>query len=282
MKWPFLTFLMILYAGLKAQDKLYFLNGEILSGYVVEVSPNNITFGSNRGTNTFEKTDLLLLEFSNGRIEVYNRAPVDIFTNDEPGKNIRLEQSLRKVDTVDMISFNSLALCNGEVSLLYEHLLFKKFIGIGAIGSYNFNTVTNVFNIFLVPLENCKKKYDIGGFVHVYTRSNFFNSKLFYGAMVKYSEFSYTALFQDKVGSGSSTRIVTRRVDTNGHHTALIGLVGTEFKLTNSLFLRTVSGLGGYLLKGTYRQQYNARVGPHSDVGFLPKAFLSVQFGFQF
>jgi|JI9StandDraft_1071089.scaffolds.fasta_scaffold26495_1 hypothetical protein len=265
-----------------SQDKVYLLNGEVKKGVILEVSPNNITFMDDYGTTTLEKTGILLVEFKSGKTEVFNKATVDLFATNGKGSNPRFEKTRRKVDTVNMLSVNCAALCNADLAFFYERLLFNKRIGIGLMGAYNFNSVTNFYNLYLFPLEKSKKVYDVGFHVNYYTKSEFLSSKMIYGLLVKYTEFSYTAIFEERIGTGSASRLVTRRVNTASHHTATLFTVGTHTSLNHNLFIRTVCGMGGYLLHGIYKQQYNYKRGPDSNVGFLPKLYLGVNVGFNF
>ena len=269
-------------SSLLGQDKVYLLNGEVKKGVILEVSPNNITFMDDYGTTTLEKTGILLVEFKSGKTEVFNKATVDLFATNGRGSNPRFEKTRRKVDTVNMLSINSAALCNADLAFFYERLLFNKRIGIGLMGAYNFNSVTNFYNLYLFPLEKSKKVYDAGFHLNYYSKSEFLSSKLIYGLMVKYTEFSYTAIFEERIGTGSSSRMVTRRMNTTGHHIATLFTVGTHTSLKHNLFIRSVCGLGGYLLHGIYKQQYNYKSGPESNVGFLPKLYLGMNIGFNF
>jgi hypothetical protein len=64
--------------------------------------------------------------------------------------------------------------------------------------------------------------------------------------------------------------------------------VGSHFNFTESFFIKSYFGFGGFNLRGDYREQYNYQSkpnrgskNPNQNVGFLPKLYLGINIGFK-
>jgi hypothetical protein len=244
-------------AGMQCQDKVYLLNGSKITGKITEVSSDNILMAAD-GTDTIPREQVLLLEFRNGSVEIINKPQQTVIYN--PAK---LEGQMKRDDAknlsfnANLISLNTMALCNADLSGFYERLLPSKRIGIGCMAAYNFNASSGVQNLFISVLSNAKKQYDLGVFANLYgggfTKKNTFH----YGIFFKYMNFTYSKAIEEKVTSGGISSTNIRYTPATGSQLATIFTWGTFTDLSKNIFLKTLFGLGGFNLHGDYKQQYN-------------------------
>lgn len=278
-------FIFLIFIG-KAQDKIYFIDGSTLAGKVVEIGIDQITIDTHNQTESFPRKDVLLIVYKNGSFEKINFPENDVIYSEKENFP-RLEASNdHELFLFNQGSVNTLALCNADISGFYERILKNKKVGLGIMGAYNFNTSTSISNIFIAVLNNSKKTYDLGAFVNFYP-SRFKSRNLFYfGMMMKYTRFTFVKVTE--VAGGSSLSFSPAR----GGQLATMGTVGSQHFLAQLFFVKTLFGLGGFNLRGDYRQQYNyatktTRAPATSktrsvDVGFLLKVYLELNIGFTF
>ena len=177
-----------------------------------------------------------------------------------------------------------MALCNSDIAFFYEHIFKRKLIGAGLMGAYNFNTRASFLNLFIATLANSKKNYDLGAFVNFYLNRLNKKNQFYFGAFVKYCQFSYTKIIIENSNGASSVKYS----NTNDYQLATIFTVGSHFNFTESYFIKSYFGFGGFNLRGDYREQYNYQLGsnrgskkPNQNVGFLPKLYLGINVGFK-
>lgn len=150
---------------LPAQDKVYFLDGSKLTCTVVNIMAEHVEFVNGQGNSSIvSKFDLLLIEYHNGKFELFNRATKDLVSDEESEKK-KVETSQFKQN---YLSLNTLALTNADVSAFYEYVTPNKKGGFGVMGAYNFNTRTTFQNVFFANLPNSRKLYDLGVFCKAY------------------------------------------------------------------------------------------------------------------
>jgi hypothetical protein len=269
------------------------LDGACIIAKVLEVSPDNIVFVplSESGApfinsnETTLKRDVLLIEYKNGTIDVYNRPRKNaVYSSDGvPNKLIRKEGE--EIPLYNFGSLNTLALCNADISGFFEHLTQNKKLGFGAMAAYNFNQYAILSNAFISVLYNAKKRYDIGVFANIYP-SRFKRRNTFsYGVLFKYTAFDFSSVIEEK--SASSTQI--KYVPSKGSQLATIFTIGIHTKLSKNFFLKTIGGLGGFFMRGEYKQQFNyfankdnKSTDPEYNYSFLPKLYVGLNIGYNF
>jgi hypothetical protein len=275
-----------------AQDNIYFTDGSSKTCKVLEISDYEILAEVQGETLSFVKTNVLLIEFKNGTVDVYNIPQDNLIYNPIIEQKTKKKPEQKEFLKSNFASLNTLALCNADLSVFFEHLLPGRSVGLGVMGAYNFNPRVSVSNLFIAPLENAKKKYDLGLFANIYTGG--FETKttsVYFGILIKYMNFSYTKVTEVRTTIGSSTSLSLKRSNESANQLATIFTFGTHSNLTKNFFIKTIFGIGGFNLRGDYRQQYNYYLNGGSNRSnnqnyynrkFLLKLYIGVNTGFTF
>lgn len=282
--------LLALYA--QAQDRVYLKDGTCHLVKVLEIAPDNITVSpiSESGAlfinadETIPKKDVVLIEYKNGTVEIYN-IPEKTAVYAPNGSLRRDPKKDARELAFKFVSLNTLALCNADVSVFFEHLVASKKIGLGGMAAYNFNRNSNLLNLWLSALNNAKKNYDLGAFVNFYPAHFTRRTTFYFGAMFKYTSFSFSKVVEENNG----TSVNLRYFPAKGSQMATIINIGTHSDLRNNLFFKTIIGFGGFNLRGDYRQQFNyffnqnaTASSPPVNFRFLPKLYFGLNMGFSF
>jgi len=266
----------------KAQDNIYFLDGAIEHGKTIEISNEFILVSNNNFIDTFLFSKILLIEYQNGRIELINKPKENSIQYLDSSK----KKQERSTDfyKFNQVSLNTMALCNSDIAFFYEHVFKRKLIGAGLMGAYNFNTSASFLNVYIAKLANSKKDYDLGAFVNFYLNRLNKKNLFYFGAFVKYCQFSYTKIIEDNSNGASSIKYI----NADDYQLATIFTAGSHFNFTESFFIKSFFGFGGFNLRGDYREQDNYQSkpnrgskNPNQNVGFLPKLYLGINIGFK-
>ena len=255
-----------------SQDKVYLLNGECYKGKVTEVQSENIKL-RNSDRAIIYKDEILLIEYPNGVIENYNSPPKDLVYF-QPGAENKVDRQMLNDLKRNRLSINALALANADISCFYEYLTRDKSVGFGAMGAYNFNLHANAQNAFIAILNNSKKNYDLGAYVNFYTDSKESKSSFYYGVLFKYTDFTFSQLSD----SSNVVKFTTRK----GNQIATIFTIGTHVNLTDDIFIKSIFGLGGFNMKGAYKQEFNRIVNAGISYTFMFKLYFGINIGFNF
>jgi hypothetical protein len=269
------------------------LDGSCKVAKVLEVAPEQITVVplSESGApfvdanETIFKNQIVLIEYKNGMVEVFNVPTHNIVVHANGHINKQPKQNSDEIPFTNLASVNTLALCNSDISGFFEHLTPGKRAGFGVMGAYNFNQYATLQNAFIAILNNAKKKYDAGVFFNLYPSHFKRRTTFYYGILLKYTAFNFTSVIEEKVG----TAVNIKYVASSGSQLATIFTVGTQTYLGKAFFLKTIAGLGGFNMHGTYKQQFNyitnlnrAPNTPASSSTFLPKVYFGLNLGFNF
>lgn len=280
-----------------AQDKIYFLDGSSKTGKVLEISSDQITLQTQSEPEVFLKSSILLIEFKNGSVEAINTPTRTVIYN--AANTPSLEKTPRARQEIDLFNYNlgslnTLALCNADVSGFYERLLPGKQFGVGLMAAYNFNVYANASNFFIAVLNNAKKKYDLGVYANFYPTGFEKRTTFYYGLLFKYMSFTFTKVTEEPVPVGSGLSPTLKYEPAEGSQLATIFTCGTHSIFKNKFFIKTIFGLGGFNLRGDYRQQYNYYLNNLSqqqnsqktptvyDRRFLLKFYFGINMGFSF
>jgi hypothetical protein len=141
-----------------------------------------------------------------------------------------------------------------------------------------------------MSLANAKKNYDLGFFANVYSSELSEGTVAHFGLLFKYMDFSYSKAIEENVYSGGTVSTNIKYTAAKGNQLATIFTFGSSTKIGELYFLKTIFGIGGFNLRGDYKQQYNYYrmknpVNPNStssNRGFLLKLYLGINFGYNF
>ena len=284
--------LIFLFCSALAQDKIYFLDGTTKSGKILEISDEKIVLSVSEEKQDIARNTVLLVEFKNSSVEIYNSPKETIIYNPVIEQNKLKASAREQFHHSNFGSVNTIALCNADISGFYEHLLSNGYIGLGVMGAYNFNPQANLLNLFIATLNNSKKKYDLGIYANLYPGEFQPEGTSFYfGILLKYMRFDYTKVTEIKAPVGSSISSTLKYTDASGSQLATLLTFGTHSHLEKNFFVKSVFGLGGFNLRGDYRDQYNyflnggtSQTNPTKlyNRKFLLKLYLGINVGFSF
>jgi len=290
-----LYFFTLLCSVTNAQDKVYLMDGTCKIVKVLEIAPDNITVVplSESGApfvnanETIFKSEVILIEYKSGFVEVYNipRRTAIYNANGSIRNDVKKDGKEGQVFSFNFASLNTLALCNADISAFFERLSQSKKIGLGAMAAYNFNHYVTTPNSLIGILYNAKKNYDLGVFANLYPAHFKRRTTFYFGILFKYTSFDFSKVVEER--SGNSVNI--KYVPASGSQMATIVDVGTHTNIGRNFFFKTIAGIGGFKLKGDYKQQFNYFINkdnepldPVANYTILPKIYLGINFGFSF
>lgn len=256
-----------------SQDKIFFLDGSAITGKVLEVGPETVKINSNADRTIIYKNEILLIEYKNGSIDYFTAPPENKIynTNEMEDPSVRKPQVLPAQQ--NFASINALAVANADISGFYEYITRTGSMGFGVMGAYNFNIHANLQNAFIFILTNGKKNYDLGAFANIYTSDLTDGKSFYYGILFKYTSLTFS-------GIRDTTTSVISYTTEKGSQLATIFTIGTHYSLPGSVFIKTMAGLGGFNMRGRYREEYN-RINA-SNYYFRPKFYFGINIGFNF
>lgn len=253
--------------------------------------PEHIELVDGRGNPSIvSKFDLLLIEYHNGKFELFNRATKDLETyvlDEEDTENKKEKPSNSKQN---YLSLNTFALTNADVSAFYEYVSANKKGGFGVMGAYNFNIRTTFQNIFFANLPNSRKLYDLGLFCKAYINPNSEKDvKFSAGLLFKYTRFTFDIIKIDSVSGPAGSSQLLSYSHSKGMQLASMGTLDCRVKLNDDFFITGLVGVGGFNLRGTYKDEFNKTINKNLKPGeqevhytFLPKIYFGLNLGFNF
>ena len=248
-------------------------------GTVKEIGPEFIKFISEGVVNEVESSKILLLEFSNGSVEIINKPNESLVFTPLGIENKRQEKNSKSLSKSNYVSLNTLALFNTDLSIFYEKIFTESNIGIGLMGAYNFNNYAGFINSFISILGNAKKNYDLGAFVNYYLTKTGDKKAYSVGILFKYTDFKFDLTVPSSGGNFTN-------VQKKGSQTSTIFTFTSHRQFSNNIFIKTIYGLGGFNLKGDYRKEFNfifSNGGQQViNIRFLPKLYFGINAGFNF
>ncbi len=289
-----LLFLTVVFK-ISSQDKLYLLSGECKNVRVTEIGIDEVKFETDSSNEIVLKETILLIEYKNGTLDVFNRAPESKIINLNSVNKKQINNQNKALFNYNLVSFNSLALCNADASVFFERILQNKKIGMGVMAAYNFNVEAISPNINIVILNGAKKNYDLGLFCNVYKKRFIKKTSLSYGIMFKQTNFSFNSVAEDSIKTTTSTGVNITYTKSKGNQFATLFNFGTHTMVLPNFFIKTYFGVGGFNLRGNYKQQYNYEINKASNsntnqngtpaqlnVTFLPKLYVGINLGYAF
>lgn len=272
--------------SLRGQDKVYFLNGSFYSCKVLEIGPEQVVYLHANDTVTEARHAVMFIEYGNGRTEVINRPVWN--ASYQPKTHVSIpedEEAALKESYENQIYLNTLSLVNADFSLYYEYVLKSKRLGLGAFGTYNFNSSASVLNAFIAFLPNGKKEYDAGLYLNGYTRG-LSGNRFFYGLMLKYTSFRYSAADFDTTYQNNVPSVTVRYSPARDRQISPLLHFGLHSQINDMWFIKTSFSLGFFHLSDTYKQQWAyANLEPGEApvfYDFLLKAGLGISLGARF
>lgn len=249
-------FLLLLFSShlLRGQDKIYFLNGSVQSGKVLEIRPEQVLYLQSGDTVFQAKHAVMFIAFANGKTEVLNRPLWDAAYDPKTQAVQPKGKERAKEQYANQIYLNTLSLVNADFSLYYEYVFKSKPLGVGAFGTYNFNSVAGLANVFFALLPNAKKNFDAGLYFNRYTKG-LSNNRFFYGLMLKYTSFRYSAADFDTTYQNGAPNVTVKYYAASDRQISPLFHFGLHNQINDLWFIKTSFSLGFFRLSERYRQQ---------------------------
>jgi hypothetical protein len=273
----------VLASGVRAQDTVYLIDGQKRICHVESITPDQVTVTENREEKSFSRSEVLLIEYKNGRTEIYNLPTENLSVNPDNG-NITAIKKPEKHGFNSYFSVNTLALCNADISAFYEYMPKGKSFSFGVMGAYNFNLYSTAQNLFISALNNGKKNYDLGATISVFPFEQDEELSIYIGAMIKYTDLSFNLTTTDTINNARTVKYTPAK----GYQLATMFTVGTQTFINDHFYIRSLVGLGAFGLHGDYKTEFNhelnsgSKSSQQSNFNFLPKIYLGVNIGFNF
>lgn len=272
---------------LQSQDLIYLNNGSKFEAKVKELTPSEIKYKNINNpdgpTYVISKSDVLLIEYKNGNVDVINKNPMSVSPKSLSPATAETKVA-KKPSPTDLyylnknaIHINALALVNADITLMYERDFANNHLSVLALGGYNFNKVTTWPNLYIKSsLANTKKNYDAG------LGLNFFPStrrkaQYFLGVLVKYMNYSFDreVLVQEVVSGVTYDKLEIQKAE--GYQIATMLLNGFQVRLTPAITYKAFIGIGPFSADADLKKELYG----NSESTF-PKAYLGICIGYRF
>ena len=267
------------------QDILYLSNGSKISVKVKEINPTDLKYKdfSNLDGPTYviSKTELVLIQYSNGSTEILNKNPMPI----EPKKETSVSTETKKVSSKknnlpnlyymnsNLLSINALALANGDITLMYDREFFNSKMSVSFLGGYNFNSRMGGLNQYIADTkDNAKKNYDAGLGINFMPR-NTKRVQYFVGFLGKYMSYNYKNVID-------TSNYQKKYADASAYQLALMITNGWVYRIS-PFFNFKLFGSIGVPINSTTLETINSRGNSRNYTNY-PKVYLGYCFGYRF
>jgi len=170
-----------------------------------------------------------------------------------------------------VISVNTLALCNGDLTLFYDKLINNGKFAFTLMGGYNFNYRMGGLNLYITNSKyNAKKIYDMGGGFYFAPRPT---QRVYYfaGILSKYMAYRYT----DMIGISNNQKKFDEK---EAYQVSVLFSNGCIFNIVPTVHFKIICAIGKQInsipLKST-----NLSV---IDYSHFPKLYLGYCIGYCF
>jgi hypothetical protein len=292
------VFTLWLFANLAySQDILYTTSGNKLKGKVTEINLTDIKykdFNNLEGpTYVISKTDVVLIQYSNGSTDVINDNPTTLapkitetitpvdkpvekpFDRNDPyaktKKPEKKEFNLYYLNS-NMISINALALANGDLTVMYDRDLFNSKMSLSFLGGYSFNSQMGGLNFFIRDAKDgAKKKYDAGVGIN-YMPKNTKRVQYFVGLLTKYMAYDYLKVLD-------ATNNQKNYQKESAYQVAILITNGWVYRVTPNFNFKIFGSIGGQI-NSTPLEVTNST--GKVNYSSYPKVYLGYCFGYRF
>lgn len=269
-----LCFIFLFGLSSKAQDILYTISGNKLQTKVEEINITEIKYKDfsniDGPTYVIAKEEIVLIQYSNGLIDVINANPLGNIPKKTENNPVRIKTIEKKPLNLyylnnNMLSINALALANGDFTLIYDREIAEGHVGVSLLGGYNFNSRMGALNGLIADSrDNAKKKFDAGLGIN-YIPNTTRRIQYFIGLLGKYMAYDYKNV-----------------VDTTNNQLKYENASGYQFAvmITNGWTYR-ISPNFNFKFFGSFGVPVNSPVLKKEYVG-TPKVYFGYCFGYRF
>ena len=286
MRIPFFVFFTTLLFVFSAhsQDFLYTTGGNKIKVKVLEINTKDVKYKDYSNfdgpTYVISKTDVVLIQYSNGASEVINDNPLTIAPKPAEKTEVKNTEYVKPTDTKkpnpkkefnvyylnnNAISLNALALANGDLTVMYDRDLLKSRLAITFLGGYNFNPRMGGLNVLIADSkDNAKKKYDLGAGINFMPR-NTKRVQYFVGLLGKYMTYDYNEVV-DTVNNQKNYQ------KASAYQLAIMASNGWVFRVSPNFSFKVFGAIGAPVNSVELKKEYRG----------VPKVYLGYCFGYRF
>jgi hypothetical protein len=284
-RFGYILIFIVIYTISFAQDIIYTVNGKKILGKVLEVNIVDVKYKDYSNltgpTYVISKSEIILINFSNGTSEILNSNPETLEPKKENSLSTNQKALITKKETLpnlyymnnNLLSINALALANGDVTLIYDRELFNSKMSVSFLGGYNFNSRMGALNSFIAETKDkAKKNYDAGIGIN-YMPRNTKRVQHFVGVLGKYMSYNYKNVID-------TTNNQKKYADASAYQLAIMLTNGWVYRIS-PFFNFKIFGSIGIPINSTNLQTTNSR-GIIRDYTHSPKIYLGYCFGYRF
>lgn len=258
-----------------SQDLLYTTTGKKLPVKVIEINPKDVVYkeeGNSDGPSyIISKSDIVLIQFSNGLTQVVNEnpesyspakeelvVPKPVVQSDKPKPNLYYLNP-------NLVSINALALANGDITIIYDREFLNSKLSLSFLGGYNFNSRMGALNAMIFDTyPKSKKLYDAGLGVNFMPR-NTKRIQYFVGLLGKYMAYNYQNIVD-------STNNQFHYETAQGNQIAIMISNGWVYRISPTFNFKLFASLGFPINSPELKFEYQG----------APKVYLGYCFGYRF
>ena len=269
---------------LHGQDFIYTINSQKIEANIKEISEEGVSYKNYNDTDTnssaffINKKSIVLIKFNNGATKIFNHNPNEI-QNEERNLLGGDEKNKKVVDMYfvnkNLLSINSLALANGDFTLMYDREIINNKLQLSFLGGYNFNTRMGALNLYISDSKDkAKKLFDAGAGLN-YLIDNTISNRInyFVGFLGKYMTYNYQQLVD-------TTNNQKKYQPAKANQISLMLTNGFLFRISPNVNVKIFCSIGKSINSVTL-DKINDK-GEKIDYSNFPKMYLGYCFGYRF
>jgi hypothetical protein len=269
---------------LHCQDIIYTLSGQKIEANIKEISRDGISYKNYNDIDTnsssffINRNSVVVIKYNNGVTEIFNTNPNEL--QDQVSNLLGSSEKSKKVDDLyylnkNVLSINSLALANGDFTLMYDRDVLNNKIQLSFLGGYNFNSRMGALNLYITnSKDKAKKVFDAGmGINYLFDNTVSNRINYFVGFLGKYMSYNYEQLVD-------TTNNQKKYQPAAANQISLMLTNGCLFRISPNFNVKIICSIGKSVNSVTL-DKINDK-GEKIDYSNYPKMYLGYCFGYRF
>lgn len=269
---------------LHCQDIIYMVSGQKIEANIKEISKDGISYKNYNDIDTnsssffINRISVVVIKYNNGVTEIFNANPNEL--QDQVSNLLGSSAKSKKVDDLyslnkNLLSINSLALANGDFTLMYDRDVLNNKIQLSFLGGYNFNSRMGALNLYITDSKDKAKKLFDAGIGINYLFDNTISNRInyFVGFLGKYMVYNYQQLVD-------TTNNQKKYQPATGNQISLMLTNGCLFRISPNFNVKIICSIGKSI-NSVSLDKINDK-GEKIDYSNFPKMYLGYCFGYRF
>ena len=269
---------------LHCQDIIYMVSGQKIEANIKEISKDGISYKNYNDIDTnsssffINRNSVVVIKYNNGVTEIFNANPNEL--QDQVSNLLGSSAKSKKVDDLyslnkNLLSINSLALANGDFTLMYDRDVLNNKIQLSFLGGYNFNSRMGALNLYITDSKDKAKKLFDAGIGINYLFDNTISNRInyFVGFLGKYMVYNYQQLVD-------TTNNQKKYQPATGNQISLMLTNGCLFRVSPNFNVKIICSIGKSI-NSVSLDKINDK-GEKIDYSNFPKMYLGYCFGYRF